>query len=254
LLASLACGAAAIAMGACGAGWEATEGVVTDRAGAPIGGAQVVVLWSGARRSSMHSSSGECVHVQGTQTGADGRFKTPAWRNDRSSVAVDAYEVLVYKRGFAPYPERDGYGRPAARTLRLVLQPAERDVERRLIELNRGGRVSCAEAGVSRRNATDYYRAMNPELKELLATPEGQRLRAREEEEREKNRRTGLGPFFRDAVAFDRDATIESLAHARDGELYEPVQVERQEPTGLQARPSEGPKAGTMRIGPPASK
>jgi hypothetical protein len=114
-------------------------------------------------------------------------------------------------------------------------------------------RAGCAEAGASRRNAIAYYRAMNSELKGLLATSEGQSLRAEEEVRADELRRKRLSlppdpPF----VARDLDAAIASLETAHDGELYERVKATREQQTvTMKPTPADKPGIRSVTIRPP---
>ncbi len=201
-------------------------GRVVDPVGAPVGGAQVVVLWQGTLRTAIHGSGAMCLLALATTTDDSGRFAVPGWDKSFTNATIYDYEIRVFKRGFnAPEGQKSGawaggIGRVPADGVRITLRPFTGSVAERLTALTRPpARAACAEGGASRGRAVPYYRAMNEEIKALLATPEGQALQRAEQQDRIDRAARHMSPP--DTVAHDLDAVIRALENARDGELDE---------------------------------
>lgn len=236
-----------------------------DEAGAPLQGAEVVVRWEARYPYSISESSGmACVYLQGARTDAAGRFVVPPWSADRG-VATIAYAVVnAYKRGLEP--DAAGETRALANELRsspvrIKLRPAPPAVEPRLAALHGYDvRVPCDQGGASRRNAMAFAEAVNVELKALIATPEGQAIRAREAPLRA---RLEKGEWLGDVrlIAVDNDASIAALSKAHEGELLEKVEARKDStPTTVVSTPAARPQAKGLILplppqpGRPASK
>jgi hypothetical protein len=208
---------------------------VTDMiTGKPVAGAQVLVIWDGSLSFSTHGG-GECYHVISAVTDDAGHFSVEPWRKSVPRMAsIDYYRISVYRPQYddAEGQTHGGIGRLGlfgdagvfSDGIRLKLPPFNGTVKDRLIKLRDIRRSTrCPEAGASRRNATDFFRAMNQEVLALLATPEGRAIAEAEKAElaqfkTESDRLMNYRP-----LALDLSVMIESLQQAHDDELYERV-------------------------------
>jgi hypothetical protein len=153
----------------------------------------------------------------------------PAWNKFVPNHVLFDYRIAVYQLGYSAV-EGQYTGGLAGRSgiaatdgNKLVLPSFGGTVEQRLRNLQQiRGPVRCSEAGASRRNLIDFYRAMNDEIKKLLETPDGRSLQDAERVQRSK-RNPALGTPIDPPLSRTLDSMIESLQEARDGELYEPV-------------------------------
>jgi hypothetical protein len=219
-------------------GGPAVDGIVAETgSGAPVVGAQLLVLWSGLIPRAIHSSSGGCYQVLNAVTDGAGRFSVPSWRKELRGVTVDDYAIYLYARGYgSPSGQLSGRnvggllshaGGVASGGNRIVVPKFIGGVRERLelLAFLRND-VRCAEAGASRRNAIDFYRSMNAELAELAATPEGRAIADEEKVEVDRRKRLGLYRAM-PLLIVDLTPTIAALQSAHDGELEEPVRNSR---------------------------
>jgi hypothetical protein len=226
--------AAMVAMAGCSSAaalsGPAVFGRVVEPDGTPVGAAQVVVLWQGTLRTAFHGSGAMCLLALATVTDDAGRFSVPGWQRAFDNAALYDYDIRVYKRGYRR-AEGETSGADTGRGLAAVppdgvtvrLRRFSGSVTERLDALARpAARAGCAEGGASRANALPYYRAMNEELKALLATPEGQALQRAEQQDRDDREKRNLAPPDK-TIAQDLDRVIRALEQARDGELYRPA-------------------------------
>jgi hypothetical protein len=208
----------------------AIAGIVTDKAtGEPVAGAQVVVSWDGTHVAGGFSEGG-CYYVQIAITDRNGRFSVPAWSKFVLNTVLFDYKIGVYSPGYDVVEGEDSGGlvardgRPPGSPNKLTLPILSGTVKQRLDRLSRMRKyVGCAEAGASRRNFLDFYKAMNIEIKQLLATPEGQALQQQEHAELVRRGKLGMDTVGFPTLAVDLDSGISSILQSHDNELYEPV-------------------------------
>lgn len=134
--------------------WPAFEGVVIDaKTKEPLADVYVIERWDA---NMFHGTA--CVHVESTQTDANGRFSIPPWRNDSGHNSVYQWSPFIHKAG---------YRSVSTHVSRQEMVPFEGSREEYLAHLKHMLRSSgCDGAGASKRNLYPLYEALYYEAKE----------------------------------------------------------------------------------------